>query len=437
MTKDLINKYGTQIKQFLNVDNAGFEALSLEFERTEKLSLLMRHPFLFYGILSLIMEPLYMLYSLKRKVLLSNEDFVFISCPDPIFRTKNINLLAGQLSFCVVYLPNFHIKEAIRYNRYFKTISVRSFYPTIKLKDVISARRKINVFLQDKKVNLDKMDYGKMISMLSNYLIFDGVVKRFLQENREFRGKWLLEHQIYYFVPVVTNLRSIGKESIMLQHGLFFKPTTDFFPLHCDKVLCCSEREKEIYLREGVEKERVKVLGIPLQTMNQNEVEGKCKIEYDLLLLLTFVDNKNVHLIGEVLDFVRQYVDKVLIRFRPRSKENDKKLLENHIKNFAISDSKHSINQDIARSEKVITFSADAIVEVVKCNKPFLYFWLKENQDFLQKFQCATMDNYKDMILSFMEASSYSSTMIEMSNYVVGEQLLDVISNRFCSYIKS
>ena len=434
---DSFERYGNEIKEFLNINDAGLSALKVEFNRAEKLPLMRKHPFFFHGVLSLVSNILYFIFGLNRKVLLSDEAFVFISCPDPIFRTKNIKKLAGKLDFSIVYLPNFHIKDAIRYKRYFNSIEVKAFFPTIKIRDVIFARKTINEFLRNKKNCLDTIDYDKLLSVLSHFLIYDNVVKRLLRGTGAFKGKWLIEHQIYFFVPVITNLRLMGRESTMLQHGLCFKPTTDFFPLHCDNVLCCSEREKEIYLKEGVETKRVKVLGIPLQTMNEIEEGNAGAIEYNLLILLTYVDEKNAHLIGEVLDFVSQNVDRVLLRFRPRSKDNDKKLLENHIGGFSFSDSEHSINQDIARCEKVITFSADAIVEVVKLKKAFLYFWLKEYQDFLQEIQCATMENYKERIRSLMEASEYSNKMIDMSNYMVGEQRIEVIRERFNSYIQA
>ena len=224
----------------------------------------------------------------------------------------------------------------------------------------------------------------------------------------------------------------------MLQHGLFFKPTDDFFPLHCDSVLCCSEREKRIYVQEGVSPNRVRVLGIPLQTIGSNENNDSDSLgpQYELLILLTYVDSNNSKLLGDVLDFVRNNYNNVLLRFRPRSKDNDIKLLQDHLEGFIISEG-FDISYDISRSKRCITFSADAIVEVVKMKKPFVYIWLKEYLEFIQDIQCATMDNYKEHIQSLLEKDNYTSKMQSFATDMIGEQDVNILRERFIDYIRA
>ena len=436
----VLTDYKNYLKEAFQLDDLTIAALGVESERMKKMSLIQRHPFLFHGLLSIISNLLYPFWGLNRKVHLSNEDFVFISSTDPVFRTKNIGLITGNLSYSIIHLPNFHIKQAKNYDKYFKNQNIKAFFPTISLFNVLKARKQLKRFSKACTLNQKANEYKVMECVLSIFLIYDNVVKDVLRNYTEFNGKWILEHQIYFYAPVVFNLRSLGKKTTMLQHGLFFKPTMDFFPLNCDKVLCCSEREKKIYIREGVEEERVKVLGIPLQTLTSSahqKREGREEKEYNLLLLLSIVTDANVSLIKEILRYIQGKYDKVLLRFRPRSRDKDMIMLGDSIDSFAISDQGHTIVEDLQRSKNVITFSADAIVEIVKVNSPFLYIWLKEYQDFIKEIDCATMDNYKEKVDQLMNSEIVTNKMQEMAVEMVGEQNIEIIKSRFVDYIQS
>lgn len=438
----IFHKYRKEIKDTLNVDENVLYMVEDEYKRlcsrsatSRHPSLTARHPFLFYSLLAIATNFLFPILGLKRRVRSSEFDFVFVSCPDPVFRTKNIDMLAGTLKYCIIYLPNYHLSASIRYHKYFKNMGVMAIFPTISFRQVLYTWMKMRKFKRKFGLTTGNLEETKMTSTMTRFLLYDKLTKKFVSDLGFFTGKWILEHQIFYFLNTVVNLREQGKESTMLQHGLFFKPTTDFFPLHCDKVLCCSEREKDIYIKEGIDSNRVKVLGIPLQTISRENFKQSSRTEYQLLILLTLVNENNASKIGEILTFVRQHFDSVLLRFRPRSKESDKRFLEKYIANFDISEGK-TIGDDLLRSKKMITFSADAIVEVVKYSKPFVYIWLKEYQEFLEKIQCATMDDYKNQIQTLMSEDSYTNKMIEMSNYLVGDQRIEVIKGRFNSFVK-
>ena len=296
----MIQKYRKQISSTLLIDYAAIDMLEVEFNRLPTLSFVSRHPLLFHFLLAIVTNIFFPIFSMKRKVRDAEYDFVLVSCPDNIFRTRNIDLLAGTLKYCIIYLPNFHIPASIRYHYFFKEKGIKAFFPTISFKHVWQAWWKIRRFEKECGIKTGGFERKKMISVLLSYLIYNGVAKDFIMDLEYFHGKWILEHEKFYFLPVVANLRLLGKESTMLQHGLFFKPTTDFFPLLCDKVLCCSEREKDIYIKEGVSPDRVVVLGIPLQTITRERVEQNSKPDFQLLILLTLVDNRNVSMFGDI-----------------------------------------------------------------------------------------------------------------------------------------
>lgn len=436
---NVIDAHKQQIIDFFGFDERTVKALSVEADRNRRLTMLMKHPYLFHLALSIITNLIYPLLGLRRKVRISKEEFIFVSCADPVFRTKNIGLITGNLSYCIIHQPNFHIKQTINYHKYFLSQSIKAFFPTVRPQDVINARRQLKRFEKAAKVDKKIDGYAVMKSVLSLFLINSNVTKGYLKDCMEFKGKWILEHQIYFFVPVIYNLRSEGRETTMLQHGLFFKPTTDFFPLNCDKVLCCSEREKRIYMREGVEENRVNVLGIPIQTITQTEMANSVENNetvFNLLLLLTIVTKENAPLIKEIIAYIKGKYDKVLIRFRPRSREEDIQLLGDAVSDFTISDQNKTIVEDLRRSKKVITFSADALVEVVRADRPFLYIWLKEYQGFIEEIQCATMHNYKEQVDLLMNSEGITNKMQLMAKEMVGEQKVSEIQKRFVEYIR-
>lgn len=423
------------IKEILGIDDSAITALDVEFDRYFSMPLLMKHPFFFHGLLSVLTNCLFPLYGIVRNVASKDEDFFFVSCSDTVFRTQNIDMITGGLSFCIIHQPNFHVIEAIQYHKYFKSKGIMAYFPTISFKNIIYAWRKLIEIKHKCIFTQNDMEKQRFLSVLSVFLIYDNVVKDYMRNLAHCNGKWILEHQIHFFVPVITNLRSMGKKSTMLQHGLFFKPTTDFFPLHCDYVLCCSEREKEIYITEGVTSDRINVLGIPLQTLcRKGKSENNDTQQYQLLILLTLIDKRNAPQISEILDYIRKNYKNVLIRFRPRSKDRDMKFLQGHLEGFDISDGE-TITQDIAKSNKMITFSADAIVEVVNHNKPFIYIWLKEKLSFVKELDCTTIDNYQERIKFLMESDNYTNKMQQMATFLVGEQDPQIISERFNSYI--
>lgn len=433
----LIDDLKEKLEKGFLLDDLSITALKVECERNQNLTLLQRHPYLFHGLLSIICNLVYPFIGIKKKVKVTDEDFVFISSVDPVFRTKNIGLITGDLSYCIIHLPNFHIKQTINYYNHFKNQDIKAFFPTISLRNVLKARKQQRKFFKACKLDKSANGYKVMESVLSLFLIYDNVAKDFLRNCNGFNGKWILEHQIYFYAPVIFNLRSLGKKTTMLQHGIFFKPTDDYFPVNCDRVLCCSEREKKIYMSEGVPEEKISVLGVPLQTLSNHQIDMNQKIEYSLLILLPMMNDVNTPLIQTILSYINDKYKSVLLRFRPRSRDNDMRLLGNVVNGFSISEVGIPISQDLARCRRVITFSADAIVEVVKVKRPFVYIWLKEYRDFVQDLQCATMDNYKEFIDSLMKMDAFTNNIQEMSIDNIGEQDVDKIRSKFVAYVKS
>lgn len=430
-----MEQYGKTIKKALGIDDFVVDMILGESARLETLSLQARYPFFFLGLLAILSNSLFPLYGMKRKIRDSVEDFIFVSCPDTVFRTKTLDLIARGLSFYIIYLPNYHILTAIKYHKYFKGKRIPAFFPTIHLRHVLSAKRKIKLLIKETEGFGNDFEGQKLTCVLSSFLIYDAVVKEYMDCVKSFKGKWILEHQKFYFLASVANLHLRGIPSTMLQHGIFFQPVYDFVPLLCDKVLCCSEREKKLYVENGIESERVKVFGAPLQTLQQTNATKNKNGHYDLLVLMTVVED-NVDLVRQVLEHIKTHYKNVLVRMRPRSRKNDEKLLAETLDGMTLSNVGSRIDDDILSCDKVVSLSLDANVEVVKCNKPFVYIWDGSPDDNISQLNCATKDNFKEEIRKLMEADFYSSFPRSKYIDILGENDVDILHEQFVSFIK-
>ena len=431
-----LEKYREQIKDVTKGDDFVVEMILFETGRTEGITTLGKYPILFHGILAIITNCLYPLMGLKRSIRTNkNEDFIFISCPDPVFRTKTIGLITGELKYFIIYLPNFRVPAALNYHKFFNATGTRVYFPTIKLRYVMEAKRKLAYF---KKLcgGLERsIECQKLLSVLSSYLMYDCLMKDILGKTKGFKGKWILEHDKFYFIPTVANLHLRRAETTMLQHGVFFRTSFNYFPMFCDKVLCCSEREKRIYAENGVAENRVEVLGAPLQTLQISDEVNRGSKQYDMLVMMTMIKKENVDLIREVLSYIKQNYNSVLLRMRPRSRKEDEALLGDVLDGLSLNTPGSSIMEDLAICDKVVSFSEDANVEIAKLRKPFIYVWNEGERDLKSMGNCATADNFKVEIRKLMEQDFYSTFNKEQYNEILGETDINVLQKRFEGFI--
>lgn len=436
MEEVLFCKYREVIKSLYKIDEKAVDMLAFESSRLKAPTKTGKHPFVFHGLLAIITNILYPLKGLKQRVKKGNEDFILISCPDPVFRTKSISLIAGDLKYNIIYLPNFHISSALQYHRHFKSCGVNVFFPTIKLSQVIFAWRKMRKLKRtiDLK-NVEKQERQKELSVLSSFAIYDQVVKSYLKDIDDFKGKWILEHDKFYFMASVINLHQQDKPCTMLQHGIFFRPSFNFIPLYCDNVLCCSEREKRIYIENGIAEERIEVFGAPLQTLQESGVSQNTNKHYDLLVMMTDVKEINIDIMRKVLSYIKQNYKSVLVRMRPRSRKADEAYLAKELEGMLISAPGTPIEDDILCCDKVVSFSEDANVEIAKLNKPFIVVWTEGVRDPQSMGRCATEENYQEEITKLMTQDFYSTFSKDQYTEILGETDIEVLQNRFKKYI--
>lgn len=437
MEESLFNKYRKEIKETFHVDDDAVDMLCFEAGRLQGLTILLRHPLLFHGLLAILTNLLYTMKGLKRNIKDNkDDDFIFVSCPDTIFRTKTINIIAENLNYSIIYLPNFHILTALRYHQFFRKQGIKAYFPTVKFRYVLRARKILHRFLNRIGGVDGNLDSQKMVAVLSSFAIYDQVVNNYLYQTKTFKGKWILEHDKFFFMASVINLHLKGKECTMLQHGIFFKPSFNYIPLYCDKVLCCSEREKQIYIENRVSEDRVVVFGAPLQTLQLDESSKTTGKHYEILVMLTIIKDDNIDIIRKVLNYIKLNYNSVLVRLRPRSRKKDEFLLADVLKGMTINKKESSIMEDLSNCNKVISFSEDANIEIAKMNKPFIYVWNGKGEKSAGMEKCATKDNFQDEINKLLAQKFYSTFSKEQYHEILGETNVDVLQNRFVEYIK-
>ena len=303
-------------------------------------------------------------------------DMVFVSCIDPVHRVKSFPLIAKDLSYILFFLPTVtRPTEARRYYRHYSTNSnEKVFFGTFSTEDV----RQYRIFLKENAgaINQIKCDSKNDTKVQRDY------VKRFalysIYSHRVFKDIgndtiWLFEHDKFFFIPVIAEFRDKMIQTVQLQHGTFFDPDlTTYFPLYTDKVICCSEREANLYRESGVKGKDISVVGAPLQTIGHKNIEG-CEMKYDIAVILTDTSTQLLEIQQKALKHLREHYthEKILIRFRPRSVAQDKQKLANYVDGFTVSEGT-SLVHDLCSAQRIITFSLDAVFEIIRVKKNFV-----------------------------------------------------------------
>lgn len=310
------------------------------------------------------------------------DDFVFVTCFDPVHRVKTLPLIAGGKKYSKFFLPTTTRPTVVRdYCHYYKEKADETvFLGLFNLVDI----RKYSLFLKNNRRILNEIQCDNVED--ADVLRYH--IKRFalysIYTQRVF-GKvkndiiWIFEHDKFFFIPVINEFRKKNVTTVQLQHGTFFNPMKAvYIPLYTDKIICSSEREKELYIESGVREQDVYIAGAPLQTIG-SEIGTSVKEKYDLLVLLTIAQGDLIDMQKVTLNHINQHYSdkKILLRFRPRSKEQDRQVLEENLGKHDISNGTTLI-EDIQSAKKILTFSMDSIYCIIQTDKVFVAIVSKE-----------------------------------------------------------
>lgn len=379
-------------------------------------------------------------FGLKARMKLDisiKRDFIFISTVDKIFRTKNLQLITGNMKYSILYLPNLHLRSFIRYIVHYKKTKEDVYFIQFKFHDIWLSMNQYHKLFNN--LNLGNSIEVKILKhQIAVFLLYNQLANRYFSKVNLQNTRWLFEHQKFYFLPIVHFFKERRITTIELQHGRFNTIKSDlfpdFYPLYCDYVFCCSKREKDLYLSLGVSSQRVCVLGAPLQSLRQSinySIKSNHHPKQDLLVILSCINEISFKLTTGVLEYLNNNYSHSIIklRFRPRTYENDYLLLKSYISSFIIS-KECSLSEDIYQSKKIICFSDDALYEVADSDLPFIFF------DFVSEdiSYCSNKTNYKQQIDILLSVDKYFAIPKQEQISFLGERRTEVIKDRF-SYL--
>lgn len=362
------------------------------------------------------------------------DDFVFVSCIDPVHRVKTLPEVAKDFKYTLFFLPTVTRPMVVRayYKHYKENSREKVFFGTFSWGDVTEYKRfiKQNTAL----INQIQCDNDNDTCVLREYARRFALYRIYAERvfaNVKSNKLWLFEHDKFFFIPVINHFREKGIMTTQLQHGTFFNPeNTTYFPLYSDKIICCSEREKGLYKETGVKDSDIYIAGAPLQTIGSNK-RPEVVEKYDLTVVLTSTAPKELELQKRVLTYIKENLKnkKVLLRFRPRSAAIDKVNLAGYLDGFKVSEGT-TLSEDLRSAGKIITFSLDSIYEIIRNKKIFITFIdSSEMKGHSLDGICHTADEIDTCIKELFEATVDS----ELERYVTvfGETDLEKIIKNF------
>lgn len=380
MTENNLNSNLVVFRRLFNLDEKTIEAikgdiLKRESNKSSFLGRLSINPWFVraVSIFERMIAP-----SMSKTFDPTGDDFVFVSCIDPVHRVKTLPLVAEGFKYTLFFLPTVTRPTVVKtyYKHYIDHSQEKVYFGTFTWSDVTKYKKfiKQNAPLI-REIHCDnKNDTRVLREYVRRFALYRIYAERvFAKANKDML--WLFEHDKFFFIPVIKYFREKGIMTIQLQHGTFFNPeATTYFPLYSDKIICCSEREKGLYKETGVEDDDIYIVGAPLQTIglkNKPDMEEK----YDLMVVLTDTAPKELDLQKKVLTYIKEKFGnkKVLLRFRPRSAATDKVNLVGYTEGFTISEGT-TLSEDLCSAGKIITFSLDSIYEIIRNDKIFVTF---------------------------------------------------------------
>ncbi len=302
-------------------------------------------------------------YFLKyRKKNIELKENVFITHFSYYIKASIALKILPENHYSILYVPTIHFKEINKHYDYFKNnenVCFDSFGMKVFLKFFLIFK-KIPFFFDLLKDS--KGEFGFLLAAILKYRLFSLYADRITQKNKTSK-KWIFDNdKSPSFSPIVKKLNSLNICTINLQHGSFFSDNKFYLPSISKYVFCCSEREKVLFVNSGTLPSNVFVIGAPLQSFADGIKQENFNVVYDLLILLTdTTTTENIERQTYLLNILKTSHFKTLIRFRPASKEKDYIILKESIPDYCDISEGKSIEIDIMRSSKIVSFSLDAL----------------------------------------------------------------------------
>lgn len=436
-----------EVYKYLNLDNKenqnSFDTLiswELDNESTvaKKVNII---SFLLKLSIGILVSDLVQLFQLQfRKSKLGS--VVFVTHYSHILKAIGFNKVFENENYGILYVPTVHSKDRTRHfkqlkenkNVKFDYFGLSTFFKSFLLFfDIL-------FFIKLKKKYPNS--FSVLFKNIVKYKIFEFYAEKTYQIGRSVK-LWIFDNdRDTNFTPLIILINKRGIPTVSLQHGVFFEGNKFYIPSISKHVFCCSEREKKMFVRGGVEIDKINVIGAPLQTFvhkNSNlDVKHNINIKYDVLILLTStIFEKEFAAQIKLLNLLANHDEfSVIVRFRPASVHYDREQLDKYISpKFFISD--NDLEADIRQSKSIITFSFDALYNCVINNKKIILLCAPEIKKQLSTQTNPLVLNYLDIesIIKYLNLDIPFEKEVFVNNF--GEYDFSIYRSNFIDSCKS
>ena len=321
---------------------------------------------LVYGVVSYVIMYFNNKFIVKKedRRFCVNDELIFVTHASSVVKFRNLDNFFDGKKYKILYLPTIKIFDLARHYNV-NCLNANVYYPEVGIKGVkkvFQLKNKIKCIVRyvvDVGVPYNEKLFLKFVL---TYMIFDIYFKDSCMNVS--RGIWFFDYdKTPHFIPIIKNVKSNNCKTIVLQHGMFFAKNKFYVPPYADYIVCCSMREKLILVESGMKKENIFVCGAPLQAFDGYfGFNRNVEIEYDILVLLA--NTRDVELVEaqkRILLELKKNDGKVLVRYRPASRKASVKVFDKYIDENMYISNYEMIEDDIARSKSIISFSHDSI----------------------------------------------------------------------------
>jgi hypothetical protein len=370
---------------------------------------------------------------------------VFYSACDFHNRYLYLDRLLPLNSFSVVYLPPITLQTWIVHWKARKCNVYFNFFTFGDLANFLFfcfSNFRLLLRLKNSLCTYNRLESRHIFKMIFQYTLYNIHVNN----NKCIRNyqigsstKYIFDYERGNLFPLLVKLNKLGGKTFHFQHGLMQKPNNFYLPSLAKNVICCSLRERHIYIDSGFDRNNIFVLGSPIQTFHfddDNLLLQPLK-KYDLLVIMGSTEvsiyesfqRDCLKMIGDNLKDLN-----ILCRLRPASRSLDRLAMISELQAFTVSENS-SLDYDILSAKVVASFSFDAAFVSFRIGKPTCLVAPSIEIDGRLKEVC--IDNPLELIYTIQKILSKGDNLQINNNIklLLGEYDFEVYKSRFASLL--
>lgn len=362
--------------------------------------------------------------------------FVYVAGAYKIVKAQKIREILPETS--VYYFPISNLSFIGNHIQSFNDKDIPLIIDTFKAKHILKT---FKIFVTNYRTlklfsrSVDEIygtDYNDVIVVLLKTIYFVNHYNDYVQLLTQDRHIWLLE---FHSGMEMLALQNALKEkrphdvTVHMQHGTMLEHTyPEFHHPVTDYDIVCGEREVRILSDLNKYDSKLIGIGCPLQSLGYIKESPVELIQYDVLVLLTATNfTSTLDYQVKVLKKLSEMKNvKVRLRYRPASKKADQRNLESYTVGMTTSEGT-SLDEDISRSNVVISFSADAMYSCFRQGRRMILVVLDKSIE--DEFNKCNIDSAN---LRIMTENAFEPSILEQM--IANRDMVDYTKDSYVKY---